>query len=173
MEAKQAIEMALAHEIVQHVIDFQLMNLTRLNRLKPPERKAIVAKLEAFARVAATTSHRVEVPKPDVASIRDARFANQVFAAIDEATVEALGASTYRDLQDAHGDLIVKRDESQRSLIFLKIAIYASQVSWMVRHDLDPELLRMTPEQQDRRMAELTAAARQAGVPVAGFRDDD
>jgi len=142
MKAKQAVEMALAHEIVRDIIDFQLLNLTHLNRLKPPERKAIVAKLETFARVVATTSHRIQVPKPDVASIRDATFANQVFAAIDEAVVEALGASTYSDLQDAHGDLIIKRDASLRSLIFLKIAIYASQVSWMVRHGLDPELLR-------------------------------
>lgn len=161
------IDAALCQEIVKDIIEEQILNLTRMRRLDVPATGPVRGILATYARRAAVACHRGEVPKPDLAAIENRDFANQVERALLDNGIDDLISSTHARVRAANPGKPLDEDAKDYRYCYFKIAIYVSQVSWMIRHGLDPNILSMSRQAMERSFAKLTAIAREAGKPVA------
>lgn len=138
-DTKTFVDRALAHDLVTHCVEVQIMNLAGT---RPPEhvRKALEQELLAYARDVAEAALRGQVPKPDAKSIRAAVYANQVAACLKKQGGERLRREAVDQLTDK-GLPDIRLPIAD--MAFYKLSMNASQTVWMLRHGLDPDLLRL------------------------------
>lgn len=166
-DTKTIIDKALTHEIVTNVIEEQSANMTQSS--VPAAMKAMGSELAPFARQAAQAVLCGSVSAPDLSAADWKRdFANAVEKAMMDADIEALiGAFHAKAL--ATGLLAESLHDSPSFVVFsfFKVAQRIGQVSWMIRHGLDPELLRMSEEEADAHLTKIAAAVRETGATMA------
>ena len=142
-DLNEIISRSVTHAVAVDAIESGLRELM----LSPwhAEARAVREKFTVFMRQAAMLALSDEVPKPASGMIRAGTFANQVAAVLRLGGGDDLRETAMTDLRCKHAAALRHLHASSFATVYMKLGSCVTQVAWMLRHDLDPDDLRLMP----------------------------
>ena len=159
LKSKRILDQTMQNEHVQDALSATIRNITQKNmNLSNPRHVLLKQRLEAVAHKAIRVILKARLPRPNIKTNNwKQQLADNVEAVLLKTQLFAERETVKRSLIAEFGNTI-KLPGVITLFLGGKVMAYATYVAVMVSHDLDPELLVLSPNEANAELLELATA---------------